>query len=91
MELGTPGASHAAAGASDRSAVTGNLTLAGTLNLIDNANAGGSGSAGVGSYKIFTYTGTESGSFASIAGWGVSSKHVAVVNVPADFAVYLDA
>ena len=61
IELGTPGASHAAAGTSDSSAVTGNLTLGGTLNLIDNAGANGQGSAGVGSYKIFTYTGTESG------------------------------
>ena len=91
IELGTSGGSHAAAGTSDRTAVTGNLTLGGTLNLIDNAGANGQGAASVGSYKLFTYTGGESGSFASITGWGVSSKHVAVVNVPADLAVYLDA
>ncbi|MFZ1932271.1 MAG: hypothetical protein WCB27_17940, partial [Thermoguttaceae bacterium] len=78
-------------GLSDGTAVSGNLTLGGTLNLIDNAGAGGSGSAGVGSYKLFTYSGSESGSFASITGWGASSKHIAVVNVPADLAVYLDS
>ncbi|MGB7736405.1 MAG: hypothetical protein WBL72_22205 [Thermoguttaceae bacterium] len=91
IELGTPGTSHASAGLSDGTAVSGNLTLGGTLNLIDNAGAGGSGSAGVGSYKLFTYSGSESGSFASITGWGASSKHIAVVNVPADLAVYLDS
>ena len=90
FELGTPGTSHTAVGTSDLSAVTGNLTLGGTLNLIDNAGANSQGTAGVGSYKIFTYTGTESGSFAAVTGWA-SGKHVAVVNVSADKAVYVDA
>jgi autotransporter-associated beta strand protein len=48
-------------GSSDRADVTGNLALGGTLAL---TNAGG---AGVGSYKIFTYTGTKSGSFTDVS------------------------
>ncbi|MFA5203760.1 MAG: choice-of-anchor D domain-containing protein [Lentisphaeria bacterium] len=78
FELGTPGSSHAAPGLSDRTAVTGDLTLGGTLNLIDNADANGEGSAGPGSYQIFTYTGSLSGSFAAIT--PVASLHHAVVD-----------
>ena len=90
FELGTPGTSHALFGLSDSTAVTGNLTLGGILSLIDNAGANGQGFAGGGCYKIFTYTGTESGSFASVTGWGTGTQHVSVNNVPADKAVYLD-
>ena len=92
FELGASGATHAAAGVSDMTAITGNLTLGGTLNLLDNGGANGQGSAGLGYYKLFTYTGTESGSFASTTGWGVGSSgtHIAVDNVPADKAVYYD-
>ena len=47
--------------------VTGNLDYsAGTLNLINNANNNGQGSVGAGSYKIFTYTGTNAAAFTSI-------------------------
>ena len=71
ITLGTPGSSHAAAGISDQVAVGGNLTAGGTLNLIDNAGANGQGSAGAGSYKIFTYTGTLlSGVFNGYSGLG---------------------
>ena len=59
FELGTPG-TRASPGTSDRTAVTGALTLGGTLNLINQ------GSAGAGSYKIFTQTGTAGGSFTTI-------------------------
>jgi len=64
LELGTPGTSHASPGTSDRTLVSGALTLGGTLNLIDNAGANGQGSAGAGSYKIFNCS--VSGSFATI-------------------------
>jgi autotransporter-associated beta strand protein len=90
FELGTAGASRTATGLSDSAAITGNLALGGVLNLIDNAGANGQGSAGVGYYKIFAYTGAESGSFSSITGWGSSGKHLVVNNVAADKAVYLD-
>jgi len=52
----------------------GNLTLGGTLNLADNAGANSQGSAGVGSYKLFSYTGTASGSFTTVTGWGVGTS-----------------
>ncbi len=91
FELGTPGSSHASPGISDMAAINGNLTLGGTLNLIDNANNNGQGSAGLGSYQLFTYTGTESGSFASITGWnGGGTAHLVVSNDPIAKAVFLD-
>jgi|GEM_PF-3303010 len=71
VELGTPGASHALPGLSDLTNVTGSLNYGGgTLNLIDNAGANGQGSAGAGSYQIFTYTGTNGPAFGSITGPG---------------------
>jgi autotransporter-associated beta strand protein len=95
FELGTSaGSSHASPGLSDYSAITGNLTLAGGLNLIDNAGHNAQGSAGYGYYKLFSYTGTGSGSFASVTGWTppatANGNHVAVDNVAGDKAVYLD-
>jgi len=67
VELGTPGTSHASPGLADLTNVTGNLNYsAGTLNLINNAGNDGNGSVGAGSYKIFTYTGTNAGSFSAI-------------------------
>ncbi len=92
FELGAPGSSFSSPGLSDRVAVTGNLTLGGTLNLIDNAGHNGQGSAGLGLYRIFTYTGSESGAFSSVTGWdGGPTVHRGIVNSPADKAVYFSA
>ena len=76
VELGTPGASHASPGTGDQTSVSGTLTLGGNLNLIDNAGANGQGSAGAGSYKIFTQSGAAVGSFASVTdpGSGLHAK-----------------
>jgi fibronectin-binding autotransporter adhesin len=59
FDLAAPGASTAAPGSSDLTAVSGTLALGGALNL---ANAGGL--AG-GVYRLFTY-GSASGSYASV-------------------------
>ena len=65
-ELGTPGATPAA-GVSDRAVVTGNLDLTGgTLTLVDNANANSQGSAGAGAYRLATFSGTRTGTFATV-------------------------
>ena len=48
---------------SDCTIVSGNLILCGSLTLQDNAVANGQGSVGPGSYQLFTYGGTLSGSF----------------------------
>ncbi len=89
LELGTPGTSFASTGISDMTAITGNLTLGGTLNAIDNAGHNGQGSAGGGFYEIFTYTGSESGSFVASTGLIGTTLHGGAVNVPANKAVYL--
>ncbi len=78
-ELGTPGATPAA-GVSDRLAVTGDLTLTGgTLNLSDNAGASGQGAAGVGAYRLMTFTGTRTGTFASVINPAGTTLHGSVV------------
>lgn len=59
FELGAPGASTAAPGSSDLTAVSGTLALGGALNL---SNAG---SLAGGVYRLFTY-GAASGSYASV-------------------------
>ncbi|WP_210168301.1 autotransporter domain-containing protein [Mesorhizobium sp. 1M-11] len=59
-ELGGPGASAASPGMSDGIAVTGNLTLNGTLNLAQSGNPA-DGAAGFGYYRLMTYGGTLSG------------------------------
>lgn len=59
FELGAPGASTAAPGSSDLTAVSGTLALGGNLGL---ANAG---SLAGGVYRLFTY-GAASGSYASV-------------------------
>jgi autotransporter-associated beta strand protein len=85
FELGAPGTSHASPGSSDRVAVTGAITLGGTLNLID------TGSAAAGSYQILTCGGTSAaGSFSGLTGALASTFHTAVVDVPANQAVYVD-
>jgi autotransporter-associated beta strand protein len=88
FELGTAGASHATAGLSDRIEVTGGITLGGTLYLTDNAGADSQGSAGAGSYKLFTYSGTASGSFNSVS--APATYHAAVRDVASDQAIYID-
>ncbi len=66
VELGTPGLTPAA-GLSDRTVVTGDVTLTGgTLQLVDNANANGQGSAGAGRYRLIDYTGNRTDTFASV-------------------------
>jgi fibronectin-binding autotransporter adhesin len=87
IELGTAGASHAAPGTSDRTAVSGGLVLGGTLTVINNAGADGNGSIGGGSYKIFTQTGTPTGSFSSVV--NVAGYH-AKVDTATSGSVYLD-
>ncbi len=65
-QLGTPNAS-AASGKSDRAVVNGNLNLTGsTLSLFDNAGSGSDGSAGAGAYRLMTYTGNLTGTFATV-------------------------
>ena len=87
FELGTPG-NHAVPGTGDQLAVTGNVTYGGTLNLIDNANAGGNGSIGAGSYKLISYTGTANGGFDSVT--ALPGVHSALHDVTADKALYID-
>ncbi len=78
-ELGTPGATPAS-GLSDRTAVTGNLTLTGsTLQLIDNSGADGNGSAGAGAYRIATHGGTLTGTFGTITNPLSATLHEKVV------------
>ncbi len=44
------------------------------MNLINNAGANGNGSVGAGSYKIFTYTGTNGDAYGVFVGGGYGSK-----------------
>lgn len=62
FELGTAG-TFASPGQSDRTTVTGNLTLGGSLSLLDNANQNGQGVMGPGVYRLFTYGGSLAGNF----------------------------
>ncbi|WP_274425236.1 autotransporter domain-containing protein [Chelativorans sp. YIM 93263] len=55
-ELGGPGSSAGTPGTSDRIDVTGDLTLDGTLNLLQSDDAT-DGTAGVGYYRLMTYDG----------------------------------
>ena len=87
IELGTAGTSHATPGTSDRTTVTGSLALGGTLTVLDNAAANGDGGIGAGSYKIFSQTGTPSGSFAAVV--NVAGYH-AKVDTATSGSVYLD-
>lgn len=65
-KLGASGASPSL-GNSDQVAVTGNLSLTGgVLSLANDANASGKGSAGAGAYRLITYTGALTGTFASV-------------------------
>lgn len=57
FELGSPGVAGGAPGTSDRIAVGGNLTLDGTLNLVQSGNPG-DGTAAFGYYRLMTYGGT---------------------------------
>ena len=61
--LGTPGASLAAVGIGSLINVTGNLTLGTGLPLtaLNNSNANGQGSSGLGYYELISYGGTQSG------------------------------
>ncbi len=68
IELGnsTGAGTYASPFNSDLGNVSGNLTLGGTLNVINNAGADSNGSISAGSYKIYTYGGTASGSYSGI-------------------------
>ncbi|MEI7954447.1 MAG: autotransporter-associated beta strand repeat-containing protein, partial [Verrucomicrobiota bacterium] len=78
-QLGTPNAT-AASGLSDRSVVTGNLTLTGgTLALSDNAGANSQGAAAAGAYRLITFTGNLSGTFASVTNPLSATLHEKVV------------
>ncbi|MBI1336121.1 MAG: hypothetical protein GC164_04060 [Phycisphaera sp.] len=80
VELGTPGATPAL-GNSDRTVVTGGLTLGASsvLQLIDDANASSLGSAGAGAYRLITYTGSRSGTFTNVTNPLSSTLHEKVV------------
>ena len=81
FELGTPGTS-------DRTAVTGALTLGGTITLADNGGANGNGSASGGSYQIFTQTGVAGGSFGTVTNNITGTR--AVVDASTSGSVYVD-
>ncbi len=89
FELGTPGTSHSSPGLSDRTVVPGNLVLGGALNLLDNGGANGQGSAGAGAYKLLTWSGSQSGTFDSVADPS-SSLHAKTVVDGSDKAVYVE-
>ncbi|THF62373.1 hypothetical protein E6C76_18825 [Pseudothauera nasutitermitis] len=57
FELGSPGASSAAPGTSDRIAVTGDLAFNGTVNLSQSSDPA-DGTAGIGYYRLITYGGS---------------------------------
>ncbi|WP_297800712.1 autotransporter-associated beta strand repeat-containing protein [uncultured Brevundimonas sp.] len=57
VELGTAGSALGSASTNDRVDVTGNLTLGGTLNLTQSADAS-DGNVGYGYYRLATYGGT---------------------------------
>ena len=80
-QLGTPGPlATPANGLSDRAVVTGNLTLTGaTLSLGDNAGANGQGAAGVGAYRLLTFTGLRTGTFAGVTNPMSATLHESVV------------
>ncbi len=88
FELGEAGGSHRSPGVSDRVIVSGDVTLGGILNLTDNADANNQGHAAAGSYKLFGYTGTASGSFSSLS--SPIAYHTAVHDVADDKAIYVD-
>ncbi len=78
-QLGTPNPT-AASGVSDRAVVTGNLTLTGgTLALSDNAGANSQGTAAAGAYRLITFTGSLSGTFASVTNPLSATLHEKVV------------
>ena len=78
-QLGTPNPT-ALSGVSDRAVVTGNLSLTGsTLALSDNAGANSQGSAGAGAYRLMTFTGSLTGTFASVTNPLSATLHEKVV------------
>lgn len=78
-QLGTPGTTPAT-GVADRAAVTGNLTLTGgTLALSNNAGGNGQGALGAGAYRLLTFTGTRTGSFASVSNPLAATLHESVI------------
>lgn len=75
-----PGNSIGTINETDRTAVTGNLTLTGsTLQLIDNAGANGNGTAGAGAYRLMTFTGIRTGTFGTVTNPMSSTLHESVV------------
>ncbi|MBZ9849786.1 autotransporter outer membrane beta-barrel domain-containing protein [Mesorhizobium sp. CA14] len=65
FELGSPGASSAAPGVSDRVVVSGDLALTGTVNLLQ-SSAPADGDAGLGYYRLITYGGALTSNTAAI-------------------------
>jgi autotransporter-associated beta strand protein len=90
FRLGTPGTSHAAAGLSDRVAVSGDLVLGGSAVLLDNAGANGQGAYGPGTYKIASYGGVASGAFSSTT-IPTGALHTGLAIDPVNNGVFLDA
>lgn len=91
VELGTASTSRTLANSSltnDRTTVNGALSLNGTLNLINNSNAGSLGSAGAGSYLLFTGASSVSGKFTNIV--DVAGYHAAVDSTSTAGNVYVD-
>lgn len=91
VELGTASTSRLAANNSltnDRTTVNGALVLGGTLNLINNHNAGGLGSAGIGSYLVFTGASSVTGNFEAIN--NIAGFHAQVDKTATPGNVYVD-
>ncbi|MEI6675394.1 MAG: autotransporter-associated beta strand repeat-containing protein, partial [Verrucomicrobiota bacterium] len=78
-QLGTPGTTSIT-GVADRAAVTGNLTLTGgTLALSDNAGGNGQGALGAGAYRLMTFSGALSGTFAGVSNPLGATLHESVI------------
>jgi len=78
FELGAPGAG-AAAGTGDTIAVTGDLTLDGTINLSQSADAG-DGTASFGYYRLITYGG-------NLDDRGLAVGNTPMLGAPARYAI----
>ena len=77
-EIGTAGSPY---GLADLDIVNGDVTLgaASNLNLINNAEANGQGSAGAGAYKLISFSGNRTGTFATVSNPMSATLHENVV------------